>query len=208
MPCQERDRIAEQFAKATKSYSEAVNGLHGLRGQEFQQHQQSVEQARIACEKVRKSLQDHEREHGCTRADPIKDDGSSVHNPSSTVILLAEDEVIIRNLLQTMLTRQGYKVLAAADGWEAMEICRRFSDPIQLLITNVSMPRMDGLTLTTKIREERPDIRVIVISGQTNAAILVGNRPDAFLPKPFQPVTLLKAVQDILDRRNAVTVDH
>jgi DNA-binding NtrC family response regulator len=62
--------------------------------------------------------------------------------------------------------------------------------------------------LTTKIREERPDIRVIVISGQTNADILVGNRLDAFLPKPFQPVTLLKAVQDILDGRDAATVDH
>jgi len=107
-----------------------------------------------------------------------------------------------------MLTKQGYTVLTAADGLEAMEVCKKFSDPIQLLITNVTMPRMDGLALTTKIREERPDIRVIVISGQTNADILNGNQPDAFLPKPFQPVTLLKAVQDILDRRNATTVDH
>ena len=208
MPCQERDRIAEEFVKAVKSYSEAVNSLPWLRGHEFKQHHQLVEQASMACEVLRKSLQDHQREHGCTRANPSREPSLSVHDPSSTVILLAEDEVVIRNLLRTMLTRQGYKVLTAADGLEAMEVCKHFSDPIQLLITNVTMPRMDGLTLTTKIREERPDIRVIIISGQTNVDILVGNRADAFLPKPFQPATLLKAVQDILNRRDATTVDH
>jgi CheY-like chemotaxis protein len=208
MPCHERDRILEQFVKAIKSYSEAVNSLPWLRGHEFKQHQQLAEQARIVSEVVRKSLQDHEREHGCTRADPSREPGLSVHDPSSTVILLAEDEVVIRNLLRTMLTRQGYRVLTAADGLEAMQVCQTFSDPIQLLITNVTMPRMDGLTLTTKIREDRPDIRVIIISGKTNVDILVGNRADAFLSKPFQPVTLLKAVQDILDSRNGATVDH
>jgi CheY-like chemotaxis protein len=206
--CHERDRIAEQFIEAVRAYSEAVNGLRALRGSQFKQHQQLVEQTRTACEAVRTSLQDHEHQHGCTRADTSREPGLSVHDPSSTVILLAEDEVVIRNLLGTMLTKQGYKVLTASDGLEAMEVCKKFSDPIQLLITNVTMPRMDGLALTTKVREERPDIRVIVISGQTNADILDGNRPDAFLRKPFQPVTILKAVQDILDRRNSATVDH
>ena len=81
MPCHERDRIAEQFVDAIKSYSDAVNGLRALRGYQFKQQQQLVEQTRTACEAVRTSLQDHEREHGCTRADPSRAPGPSTHDP-------------------------------------------------------------------------------------------------------------------------------
>jgi hypothetical protein len=123
--CPERDRIAEQFDKAFKAYSDAVNGLRTLHGYQFNQHQNLVETARTACEAVRESLRDHENEHGCTRADP-RGMGLSVHDPSSTVILLAEDDLIIRNLVRVMLTKQGYAVLTAADGVEAMEVCTVF----------------------------------------------------------------------------------
>jgi CheY-like chemotaxis protein len=207
VPCPERDRIAEQFDTAVKAYSNAVNGLRTLHGYQFNQHQILVETARTACEAVRESLRDHENEHGCTRAAPRGTD-LSVHDPSSTVILLAEDDVIIRNLVRTMLTKQGYPVLTAADGVEAMEVCKEFSDAIHMLITNVTMPRMDGLTLSMKVREARADIKIIVMSGQTNADILYGNRLDAFLRKPFAPATLLKTVQDLMDGQDAATVDH
>ena len=72
MPCHERDRIAGQFVNAIKSYSNAVNGLRTLRGYQFKQQQQLVEQTRTACEAVRTSLQDHEHQHGCTRPDPSR----------------------------------------------------------------------------------------------------------------------------------------
>ena len=76
MSCSERDRIADQFADAVRAYSEAVNGLRTLRGYHFTQHQQLVEQARLTCEAARMSLQDHEREHGCTRKVTTKDSTS------------------------------------------------------------------------------------------------------------------------------------
>jgi CheY-like chemotaxis protein len=128
------------------------------------------------------------------------------HDPSGTVILLVEDEVTIRNLVRTMLTDYGYAVLTAADGVEAMEVCQRFSDPIDLLITNVSMPRMDGLTLVQKVRGVRANIKVIVMSGLVDDAILEGNRADAFLRKPFHPAALLKTIEDILDGRRATPI--
>jgi hypothetical protein len=78
--CPERNSIAEQFAEAVKAYSEVVNGLSTVRGYQFKQHQQLVEQTRIACEGVRKSLRDHEHEHGCTLADP-KELAASAHDP-------------------------------------------------------------------------------------------------------------------------------
>jgi len=118
--------------------------------------------------------------------------------PKETVILLAEDEALVRNLVQLMLNREGYAVLAANDGQEALEICEAFKDPIHLLLTDVRMPRMDGMELKRRVRALRPDVRVIVMSGETAQIIAAENTPDAFLRKPFVPPTLLKCVQRVL----------
>jgi two-component system, cell cycle sensor histidine kinase and response regulator CckA len=58
-----------------------------------------------------------------------------------TVILLAEDEAVVRNLIRLMLSKEGYAVLTANDGQEALEICEKFADPIHLLLTDVIMPQ-------------------------------------------------------------------
>jgi CheY-like chemotaxis protein len=116
-----------------------------------------------------------------------------------TVILLAEDEALVRNLVQLMLNKEGYAVLAANDGQEALEICQAFKDPIHLLLTDIRMPRMDGMTLKERVRALCPDIRVIVMSGETVNAIALENTPDAFLRKPFIPPTLLKCVRRVLE---------
>jgi two-component system cell cycle sensor histidine kinase/response regulator CckA len=121
------------------------------------------------------------------------------HVARETVILIAEDDAIIRNLVNLMLGKAGYAVLVAADGLEALEICEKFSDPIHLLLTNINMPGMDGHALRDAVRAQRSDIRVIVMSGNLDKAIVEGNRPDAFLQKPFIPPTLLKLVQDVLN---------
>jgi hypothetical protein len=87
VPCSERDRIAEQFADAVKAYSEAVNGLRALRGYEFTQHQQLVEQARIACEAVRRSCRTTSASTGVralSRKSPLRDAGSSLIFPTSS----------------------------------------------------------------------------------------------------------------------------
>ena len=121
------------------------------------------------------------------------------HVPSQTVILLAEDDIIIRNLVNIMLGKAGYVLLIAADGAEALEICEKFDHPIHLLLTNIKMPRMDGHALRDAVKKQRPDIRVVVMSGNMDQAILEGNKPDAFLSKPFVPPTLLKLIQKVLD---------
>jgi two-component system, cell cycle sensor histidine kinase and response regulator CckA len=118
--------------------------------------------------------------------------------PGETVVLLAEDEALVRNLVQLMLTREGYAVLSANDGQEALELSEAFKDPIHLLLTDVRMPRMDGITLKELVRAKRPEIKVIVMSGETANIIAIENTPDAFLRKPFIPPTLLKCVQRVL----------
>src|SRR5215831_7789923 len=73
-----------------------------------------------------------------------------------TVILLAEDEAVVRNLVRLMLEKEGYALLTANDGQEALEISEKFADPIHLLLTEVQMPQMNGLELAERVREQRP----------------------------------------------------
>lgn len=117
---------------------------------------------------------------------------------NETVILLAEDDPIVRNLVQLMLAKEHYAVLAANDGQEALEISAGFPDPIHLLLTDVRMPRMSGLTLAERIRESRRDIKIVIMSGETANTIFDRNVHDAFLRKPFIPPTLLRCVQRVL----------
>ena len=83
---------------------------------------------------------------------------------NKTVILIAEDEAVVRNLVRLMLSKEGYAVLTANDGQEAPELCEKFADPIHLLLTDVVMPRMTGLELAEKIREQRPETKIMVMS--------------------------------------------
>ena len=119
--------------------------------------------------------------------------------PKETVKLLAEDDPVIRNLVRLMLSKEGYSVLTANDGQEALEIGRRFKDPIHLLLTDKTMPRMNGLELAESILKKRSEIKIMIMSGETPDAVLHQNTPDAFLRKPFMPPTLLKCVQRLLD---------
>jgi CheY-like chemotaxis protein len=129
-------------------------------------------------------------------------------NPNEIVILLAEDEPVVRNLVRTMLTQVGYAVLTANDGAEALAICKAFIDEIHLLLTDVEMPQVDGLQAAAAIRSLRPEIKVIVMSGQTIETIRSENRPDAFLRKPFIPPTLLKCVRKVLASEGPVECEQ
>ena len=118
--------------------------------------------------------------------------------PKETVILLAEDDPVVRNLVRLMLSKEGYSVFTANDGQEAIEIRRRFKDPIHLLVTDKTMPRMNGLELAESVLKKRSEIKIMVMSGETAETILNNNTPDAFLPKPFTRPTLLTCVQRLL----------
>src|SRR5215813_11532284 len=102
-----------------------------------------------------------------------------------TGILIAEGEAVVRNLVRLMLSKEGYATLTANDGQEALEICEKFKDPIHLLLTDVKMPRMNGLQLAERVRERRPETKIMIMSAETAETILRENTPDAFLRKPF-----------------------
>jgi DNA-binding response OmpR family regulator len=118
-----------------------------------------------------------------------------VHQP---VILVADDEPLIRNLVTLLLQHDGYFVISAADGHEGLELSQKYPGVIDLLITDVEMPRMNGTDLCGHLMEERPGIKVLVMSGKDINEIIRQNANMPFLPKPFNGETLKAKVRAIL----------
>jgi CheY-like chemotaxis protein len=122
----------------------------------------------------------------------------SIHQTPG-VILVAEDEVIVRNVVCLLLQREGYQVLSAADGKEALELARQYQGTIDLLLSDIQMPRMDGISLAEHVIEERPGIRVLLMSGKVSAEIRERNIRLPFLRKPFVSSVFRDKVRDVLN---------
>jgi DNA-binding NtrC family response regulator len=114
------------------------------------------------------------------------------------VILVADDEVIIRNLVMLLMQLEGYLVLTAADGQEALDLSRTYSGKIDLVMTDMQMPRLNGSDLCAHLLEERPGIKILVMSGMDIAEIVDANVHMQFLPKPFDGETIKTRVREIL----------
>jgi len=82
------------------------------------------------------------------------------------VILVVDDEVIVRNIVQKILTKEGFAVLAAADGEEALELLQTFPDTIDLLLTDIDMPRLDGFHLAKRVPLQKPEVKILFMSGK------------------------------------------
>lgn len=115
-----------------------------------------------------------------------------------TIILLAEDEPIVRNLFQMALTSAGYQVLAAADGAEALRLSRAYEGTIDVLVSDVKMPNMSGPELARKIVQERPDIRVLLMTGKSSGEVPQQLRRE-MLRKPFVPKQLLERIRHTME---------
>jgi DNA-binding response OmpR family regulator len=111
-------------------------------------------------------------------------------------ILLAEDDAEIRRLLTETLGREGFEVLAAENGQVALKHARNHFGRIDLLITDVEMPKVDGFDLQEQLRDERPDVKLLVISGALGSNIEGADFP--LLRKPFLPSELTAKVRQIL----------
>ena len=117
-------------------------------------------------------------------------------------ILLVEDDELVRDLAADILEPNGYQVLTAANGIEALRICAEHVGKIELMITDVVMPQMGGRELAERVALMRPDTLVLYISGYTDDAVVrhgVLDEEMAFLQKPFTPDTLARKVGDLLD---------
>jgi len=118
-------------------------------------------------------------------------------------VLLVEDDASVRAMARRALLSHGYVVLEAGDGPQALRLEHDHGSRIDVLLTDVVMPRMSGRELAGKLTRLRPALRVVYMSGYSSDAVqLRGISPDAgILSKPFTPAALARAVREALDRR-------
>ncbi|HOK46817.1 MAG TPA: response regulator, partial [Bryobacteraceae bacterium] len=118
------------------------------------------------------------------------------------VILLVEDEYGVRKLVRKMLMHQGYRVIEASCGEEALRICEQHPGPIHLLLSDVVMPNMSGRELASRLCAVRPELKVLYMTGYTEDAIVqhgVLEPGVAVLNKPFLSDVLARKVREVLD---------
>jgi two-component system, cell cycle sensor histidine kinase and response regulator CckA len=124
-------------------------------------------------------------------------------NRGTETVLVVEDEEAVRHLASRFLAVSGYHVLKAASGGEALLTCERHEGPIHLLLTDVVMPQMSGRELAERLRQSRPDMRVLYMSGYSGSVIehhQRGSDDDApLVEKPFSGAELVKRVRGVLD---------
>ncbi|MEW5979248.1 MAG: ATP-binding protein [Acidobacteriota bacterium] len=123
--------------------------------------------------------------------------------PGAETILLVEDEAVVRSFVRNVLDRHGHKVLEAANPNQALDIARAYLAPIHLMVTDVVMPEMSGKELADLLAVERPEMKVLFVSGHTEGAIVQHGVVDehiTFLQKPFTVERLVGTVRAVLDQ--------
>ncbi|HKV60846.1 MAG TPA: response regulator [Candidatus Acidoferrum sp.] len=133
------------------------------------------------------------------REEPSKADAGG-----NETILVVEDEPMIRELIEAMLQNRGYSVLIVDNPMKAAAFAAQHTGPIHLLLTDVVMPGISGREIATQISAERPEMKVIFVSGYTPNAIVHHGILDEdlnFLQKPFTAVTLTNKVREVLNGR-------
>ena len=134
---------------------------------------------------------------------PAPDKAAVAASAATGTILLVEDEEALLKLATERLTECGYNVLPAHDGLHALEIARSFNEPIDLLLTDIMMPRMGGLALARAMSEMRPEIRVVFMTGhaEREASYREALRSGAAsIQKPFSHQQLIRLLRQTLDK--------
>ncbi|MCC5979626.1 MAG: response regulator [Salinarimonas sp.] len=145
----------------------------------------------------------HVPEEGAEEEQPQAEKEEARDLTGEGVILLVEDEDPVRAVNGRALTARGYTVLEAASGVEALEIMEEQETPVDLVVSDVVMPEMDGPTLLRELRGKHPGLKVIFVSGYAEDAFRK-NLPEGeefnFLPKPFTLKQLVETVKDVMAR--------
>jgi signal transduction histidine kinase/ActR/RegA family two-component response regulator len=144
-------------------------------------------------------------QEGTYDPEPVRaDTDAHAHERGAATILIAEDEPSVLSMVERVLEQRGYRVLAARDGVEALELLHQSGAPVDLLVTDAMMPRMGGVELASRVRELVGDLPVLVTSGYSADAV---HGLDAFggetrlLEKPFLASEVAEAVEKILADR-------
>ncbi len=140
---------------------------------------------------------------------PVIDDSDSVEATEQPTVLLVEDHEAVRSLVRNFLISSGCKVIEAEDGGEGIRLGSEYDGAIDLLITDMMMPKSNGLEVARALASRREGIKIIFISGHLAELVnaLEGLPPGArFLPKPFVKGDLLKHVSELLGPKKKLTM--
>jgi hypothetical protein len=124
------------------------------------------------------------------------------HSRGGETVLVVEDEQAMREVTRRILTRNGYQVITAATGADAVELAARLEREIHLLITDVIMPQMLGKEVADRIRAARPGIRTLYMSGYAHPVLASQGTLEArvtLIEKPFTESALLDKIKEVLD---------
>jgi hypothetical protein len=135
-------------------------------------------------------------------ARPIPDAAQFQRPPQRETVIVVEDEQALRDVTNRILTRNGYEVITAANGPEALELARAYPGMIHLLVTDVVMPQMLGKEVAEKMREIKPEIEVLFMSGYARPVLASQGRLDpyvALVEKPFSEAELLAKAGEVLN---------
>lgn len=122
--------------------------------------------------------------------------------PIIRTILVVDDEELVRILTENFLEQLGYKVLLAENGEEAIEIFRRNKENIQLVLSDITMPGIDGIETIRRIRDISPDMKAIFSSGYSSERIDSIPRESIFLAKPYSITELQSAIRKISGQKD------
>ena len=133
----------------------------------------------------------------------VNDDRPTDLSVGTETVMIVEDEGILRNLCVQILEQMGYRVLQARNGIEAIAEVQRYGDRIDLLLTDVVMPGMNGSELATRLVLHNPEMKVLFTSGYTEDVIShhgVLAEGVSFIGKPYTPLALARKVREVLDK--------
>lgn len=119
-------------------------------------------------------------------------------SPEPITILVVDDEPLMQRFLCHALSVDGYSLLKGHSARHALELCRQHLGSIDLLVTDICMPGMDGLELAAQARTLRPHMRILFVSGSFPVTKSVPVEFGGFLPKPFSPDILRHKVRELL----------
>ena len=133
---------------------------------------------------------------------PEPREAQGLRGSGSEGVLLVEDDEAVRGFARAALSSRGFRVLEAANGKQALELLRAHPELVDLMVTDVVMPEMDGKELAGRAREYRPGLAILFTSGHAQDRISRGGaveRGTHFLPKPFSGIELAQKIRDTLD---------